>query len=130
MGLIYSRITTIIIYNFRTFPQSQKRNLVPFRYYPPISPFTSVPSNLWSTLCLYRFAHSEYVIWRASFTFIKMLFSSSSLSAIRVVSSVYPRLLIFLPVMDKWKVLYPCGRILLSHKEERDTETCYSTDES
>ena len=33
----------------------------------------------------------------SSFTFIKRLFSSSSLSAIRVVSSVYLRLLIFLP---------------------------------
>ena len=33
-----------------------------------------------------------------SFTFIKRLFSSSSLSAIRVVSSAYLRLLIFLPV--------------------------------
>ena len=32
----------------------------------------------------------------SSFTFIKRLFSSSSLSAIRVVSSVYLRLLIFL----------------------------------
>ena len=33
------------------------------------------------------------------FTFIKRLFSSSSLSAIRVVSSVYLRLLIFLPAV-------------------------------
>ena len=33
----------------------------------------------------------------SSFTFIKRLFSSSSLSAIRVVSSVYLRLLLFLP---------------------------------
>ena len=32
----------------------------------------------------------------SSFTFIKRLFSSSSISAIRVVSSAYPRLLIFL----------------------------------
>ena len=32
----------------------------------------------------------------SSFTFIKMFFSSSSLSAIRVVSSAYLRLLIFL----------------------------------
>ena len=32
----------------------------------------------------------------SSFTFIKRLFSSSSLSAIRLVSSAYPRLLIFL----------------------------------
>ena len=35
----------------------------------------------------------------SSFTFIKRLFSSSSLSAIRVVSSVYLRLLIFLPAI-------------------------------
>ena len=34
-----------------------------------------------------------------SFTFIKRLFSSSSLSTIRVVSSAYPRLLIFLPTI-------------------------------
>ena len=34
-----------------------------------------------------------------SFTFIKRLFSSSSLSVIRVVSSVYVRLLIFLPAI-------------------------------
>jgi len=35
----------------------------------------------------------------SSFTFIKRLLSSSSLSAIRVVSSAYPRLLIFLPAI-------------------------------
>ena len=35
----------------------------------------------------------------SSFTFIKRLFSSSSLSAIRVVSSPYRRLLIFLPAI-------------------------------
>ena len=35
----------------------------------------------------------------SSFTFIKRFFSSSSLSAIRVVSSAYLRLLIFLPVI-------------------------------
>ena len=34
----------------------------------------------------------------SSLTFIKRLISSSSLSAIRVVSSAYPRLLIFLPI--------------------------------
>ena len=36
----------------------------------------------------------------SSFTFIKRLFSSSSLSAIRVVSSEFLRLLIFLPALD------------------------------
>ena len=35
----------------------------------------------------------------SSFTFVKKLISSSSLSAIRVVSSVYLRLLIFLPAI-------------------------------
>ena len=35
----------------------------------------------------------------SSFTFIKRLFSSSSLSAIRVVSSAYLRLLLFLPAI-------------------------------
>ena len=35
----------------------------------------------------------------SSFTFIKRLFSSSLLSVIRVVSSVYPKLLIFLPAI-------------------------------
>ena len=40
----------------------------------------------------------------SSFTFIKRLFSSSSLSAIRVVSSAYLRLLIFLPA-----ILIPAG---------------------
>ena len=37
--------------------------------------------------------------WLSSFTFIKRLFSSSLLSAIRVVSSAYLRLLIFLPAI-------------------------------
>ena len=40
-------------------------------------------------------AGSEEQLFHSSFTFIKRLFSSSSLSAIRVVSSAYLRLLIF-----------------------------------
>ena len=49
----------------------------------------------------------------SSFTFIKKLFSSSSLSAIRVVSSAYLRLLIFLPA-----ILIPAcaSSILVFHK--------------
>ena len=39
------------------------------------------------------------VFWPYSFTCIKRLFSSSSLSAIRMVSSAYLRLLIFLPTI-------------------------------
>ena len=41
----------------------------------------------------------------SSFTFIKRLFSSCSLSAIRVVSSTYLRLLIFLPTI----LILPCA---------------------
>ena len=43
----------------------------------------------------------------SSFTFIKRLFSSSLLSAIRVVSSAYLRLLIFLPAIWFQLVLHP-----------------------
>ena len=51
----------------------------------------------------------------SSFTFLKRLFSSSSLSAIRVVSSAYLRLLIFLPAIlipacasssPKWSIVF------------------------
>ena len=43
----------------------------------------------------------------SSFTFIKSLFSSSSLSAIRVVSSAYLKLLIFLPAILIPALLHP-----------------------
>ena len=46
-----------------------------------------------------RFLNVEPTFSLSSFTFIKMLFSSSSLYAIRVVSSAYLRLLIFLPAI-------------------------------
>ena len=46
----------------------------------------------------------------SSFTFIKRLFSSSSLSAIRVVSSEYLKLLIFLPQFWFQLVLLPAQR--------------------
>ena len=46
----------------------------------------------------------------SSFTFIKRLFSSSSLSAVRVVSSAYLRLLIFLPAILVPALLLPAQR--------------------
>ena len=59
-----------------------------------------------------------------SFTFIKRLFSSSSLSAIRVVSSAYLRLLIFLLAMECYSVL---KRIeLSSQRRHRVTLNVYS----
>ena len=48
----------------------------------------------------------------SSFIFIKRLFSSSSLSAIRVVSSAYLRLLIFLPALLIPAVLHPAQHFL------------------
>ena len=50
----------------------------------------------------------------SSFTFIKRLFRSSSLSAIRVVLSAYLRLLIFLPICQEQVNLFPwlCSAIL------------------
>ena len=46
----------------------------------------------------------------SSFTSIRRLFSSSSLSAIRIVSSAYLRLLIFLPAICFQFVLHPAQR--------------------
>ena len=58
----------------------------------------------------------------SSFTFIKRLFSSSSLSAVTVVSSAYVRLLIFLPAIlipacpgcrnDELRCWWPCHPVL------------------
>ena len=54
----------------------------------------------------------------SSFTFLKRLFSSSSVSAIRVVSSAYLRLLIFLPAIlipACWNASYsPAFRMMFS----------------
>ena len=47
----------------------------------------------------FQMLHFKPAFSLSSFTFIKRLFSSSSLSAIRVVSSAYLRLLIFLPAI-------------------------------
>ena len=73
---------------------------------------TALPRGLWLTvlgfmvmglvsgLSLANHSDSEsFLVMHALFTFIKRLFSSSSLSAIRVVSSAYLRLLIFLPAI-------------------------------
>ena len=52
----------------------------------------------------------------SSFTFIKRLFSSSSLSAIRVVSSAYLRFLIFLPaiLIPAWDLSSPAVSMMYS----------------
>ena len=53
----------------------------------------------------------------SSFTFIKRLFSSSSLSAIRVVSSAYLRLLVFLPALLIPACASSCPAIYLMYSE-------------
>ena len=55
-----------------------------------------------------------------TFTFIKRLFSSSSLSAIRVVSSAYLRLLIFLPAM----LISACGSSSPVFRESEIAQLC------
>ena len=52
----------------------------------------------------------------SSFTFIKRLFSSSLLSAIRVVSSAYLSLLIFLPefLISAWASFSPASHMMYS----------------
>ena len=60
----------------------------------------------------------------SSFTFIKRLFSSFSLSAIRVVSSAYLSLLIFLPAFLTQAVLHPvqCFSWCTLHKQGDNTQ--------
>ena len=66
----------------------------------------------------------------SSFTFIKRLFSSSSLSAIRVVSSAYLRWLIFLPAILILAVFLPaqCFSWCTLHRSSISRVTIYSLD--
>ena len=61
---------------------------------PPIYHGVMAPDAMIFVFCILSFKPKFSL---SSFTFIKGLFSSSSLYAIRVVSSAYLRLLIFLP---------------------------------
>ena len=65
-----------------------------------------------------------------SFTFIKRLFSSSLLSTVRVVSSAYPRLLIFLPaiLIPAFASSRPAFRLMSSAYKLNDQVTIYSFD--
>jgi len=66
----------------------------------------------------------------SSFTFIKRLFSSSSLSAMRVVTSAYLRLLIFLPEILIPNVLHPAWHFTWCtlHISQISRVTIYSFD--
>ena len=73
---------------------------------PPKIKFDTVSTSIWhevmgpdAMILVFWMLSFKPTFSLSSFTFIKKLFSSSSLSAIRVVSSAYLRLLIFLPAI-------------------------------
>ena len=76
-------------------PPAQKKSLTLFPLFPHLFPMKWWDQMPWSSFSE-RWALSFSL---SSFTFIKRLFSSSSLPAIRGVSSAYLRLLIFLPAI-------------------------------
>ena len=66
-------------------------------HFPPACHAVMVPDAMILGFLILSF---KPALSRSSFTLIKRLFSSSSLSAIRVVSSAYLRLSMFLPAVD------------------------------
>ena len=81
-----------------------------FHCFPSISHEVMGPDAMILVFWMLRF---KPIFSLSCFPFIKRLFSSSSLSAIRVVSSAYLRLLIFLPAI--YKMECKSNRISLSH---------------
>ena len=86
---------------------AQKNSLTLFPLFPHLFPMKWWDQRPWSSFseC---WALSQ--LFHSSFTFIKRLLSSSSLSAIRVVSSAYLKLLVFLPAILIPLVLLPAQR--------------------
>ena len=76
--------------------EPKKTKSVSFHCFPIYLPWSDGTGCMILVSCMLSFKPAFSL---SSFTFIKRLFSSSSLSAIRVVSSVYLRLLIFLPAI-------------------------------
>ena len=74
-----------------------KKSLTLFPLFPHLFPMKWWDQKPWSSFSEYWTLSQLFPL--STFTFIKRLFSSSSLSAIRVVSSAYLRLLIFLPAI-------------------------------
>ena len=85
---------------YSDFGAQEKKVCHCFHYFPSICHEVMGPDAMilgfWMLSFKLAFSHS-------SFTFIKRLFSSSLLSAIRVMSSAYLRLLIFLYIKKMWK---------------------------
>ena len=72
-----------------------------FHYFPIYLPWSDGPDVLIFVFSMLSFKPTFSL---SSFTFIKRLLSSSSLSAIRVVSCAYLRLLILLPAIPEWYI--------------------------
>ena len=112
MSLLFNMLSRLVI----TFLPSSKRLLISWLQSPSavILEPKQIKSDTASTvspsishevmgpdamILVFRMLSFKATFSLSSFTFIKRLFSSSSLSAIRVVSSAYLRLLIFLPAI-------------------------------
>ena len=112
MSLLFNKLSRLVI----TFLPRSKRLLISWLQSPSVMILEpkKIKSDTVSTVFPSIFYEvmgldvTVFVFWMlsfkptfslTSFTFIKRLFSSSSLSAIRVVSSAYLRLLIFLPAI-------------------------------
>ena len=120
MSLLFNTLSRFVI----AFPPGSKRLLIPWLQ--SLSAVILEPKKI-KSVTVFSFSPSIYhevmgpdamilILWMLSFkpafslsslTLIKRLFSSSSLSAIRVVSSAYLRLLIFLLAILFQHVIYP-----------------------
>ena len=112
MSLLFNMLSSLVI----TFLPRSKRLLISWLQSPsavilePRKIKSDTVSTVYTSICHEVMGPDAmiFVFWMlsfkptfslSSFTFIKRLFSSSSLSAIRVVSSAYLRWLIFLPAI-------------------------------
>ena len=91
------------------FGAQEKKTCHCFHFFPSYLPWSDgtryqIP---WPWFFLLLMLGFKLVFSLSSFTFIKRLFSFSSLSAIRVVSSAYLRLLIFIPAILIPLVIHP-----------------------
>ena len=107
-------------------PKLQNKICHHFHFFPNYLPYMLRPDAM---ILVLSFKLSFKPLFSLScFTFIKRLFSSSSFSAIRVVSSAYMRLLIFLPAIWFQLVIHPAWHFswCTLHRSEISRVTIYS----
>ena len=93
--------------------ETKKRKSVSFSFFPIYLPWSDVTECLMLVFWMLSF---KAVFSLSSFTLLKRLFSFSSVSVIKVVSSSYLRLLIFLPaiLIPTWDLSSPSIHIIYS----------------